>query len=32
VAQGKADVTNSFALTGTDEPDKAFVDEKIEVS
>ena len=32
VAKGKADVTNSFELTGTDEPDKVFVDEKIEVS
>jgi len=32
VAQGKADVTNSFELTGTAEPDKAFVDEKVEVS
>lgn len=32
VAQGKADVTNSFELTGNDEADKAFVDEKIEVS
>jgi proteasome lid subunit RPN8/RPN11 len=31
VAQGKADVTNSFQLMGTDEADKAFVDEKIEV-
>ena len=31
VAQGKADVTNSFELTGTDEADKAFVDEKLEV-
>jgi proteasome lid subunit RPN8/RPN11 len=31
VAHGKADVTNSFALTGTDEADKAFVDEKVEV-
>ena len=31
VAQGKADVTNSFELTGTDEADKAFVDEKVEV-
>jgi proteasome lid subunit RPN8/RPN11 len=31
VAQGKADVTNSFELTGTDEADKAFRDEKIEV-
>lgn len=32
VAKGKADVTNSFELTGTDEPDKAFADEKVEVS
>jgi proteasome lid subunit RPN8/RPN11 len=32
VASGKADVTNSFELTGMDEADKAFVDEKIEVS
>jgi proteasome lid subunit RPN8/RPN11 len=32
VAQGKADVTNSFELTGMDEADKAFVDEKVEVS
>jgi len=32
VAQGKADVTNSFELTGNDEANKAFVDEKIEVS
>jgi proteasome lid subunit RPN8/RPN11 len=31
VAQGKADVTNSFALSGTDEADKAFADEKVEV-
>jgi proteasome lid subunit RPN8/RPN11 len=31
VAQGKADVTNSFELTGTDEADKAFVDEKVEL-
>jgi proteasome lid subunit RPN8/RPN11 len=31
VAQGRADVTNSFELTGTDESDKAFVDEKVEV-
>jgi len=30
-AQGKADLTNSFELTGTLEADKAFVDEKIEV-
>jgi hypothetical protein len=32
IAQGKADATNSFELTGTDEPDKAFVDEKVKVS
>jgi proteasome lid subunit RPN8/RPN11 len=32
VAEGKAEVTNSFELTGMDEADKAFVDEKIEVS
>ena len=31
VAQGKADLTNSFELTGTLETDKAFADEKIEV-
>jgi proteasome lid subunit RPN8/RPN11 len=31
VAQGKADVTNSFELTGTDEGNKAFRDEKVEV-
>ncbi len=31
VAQGKADVTNSFELTGTDEADKAFAGEKVEV-
>ena len=31
VAQGKADVTNSFELTGTDETNKAFVNEPIEV-
>jgi proteasome lid subunit RPN8/RPN11 len=31
VAQGKADLTNSFELTGTLESDKGFVDEKIEV-
>jgi len=31
VAAGKADVTNSFELTGTDEADKAFADEKVEV-
>lgn len=32
VASGKAHVTNSFELTGTDEADKAFVDEKVDVS
>ena len=32
VAQGKADITNSFELTGMDEANKAFVDEKVEVS
>jgi proteasome lid subunit RPN8/RPN11 len=31
VAQGKADLTNSFELTGSDENDKKLVDEKIEV-
>jgi proteasome lid subunit RPN8/RPN11 len=31
VAQGKAEVTNSFELAGTDEADKAFRDEKVEV-
>jgi proteasome lid subunit RPN8/RPN11 len=31
VASGEADVTNSFELTGTDEADKAFADEKIAV-
>ena len=31
VAQGKADMTNSFELTGSDEADKAFADERIEV-
>jgi proteasome lid subunit RPN8/RPN11 len=31
VAQGKADVTNSFELTGTDEADKGFADEKVAV-
>ena len=30
VAQGKADLTNSFELTGTLESDKAFADERIE--
>ena len=32
VAHGKADITNSFELTGTLESDKAFADEKIEVT
>jgi proteasome lid subunit RPN8/RPN11 len=32
VAQGKADVTNSFELTGSDEADKAFADEPINVT
>jgi proteasome lid subunit RPN8/RPN11 len=31
VTKGKADVTNSFDLTGTDENDKKFVDENIVV-
>ncbi len=31
VAAGKADVTNSFELTGADEADKVFRDEKVEV-
>jgi proteasome lid subunit RPN8/RPN11 len=31
VAQGKADMTNSFELTGSDEAEKAFADERIEV-
>jgi proteasome lid subunit RPN8/RPN11 len=31
VAAGKADVTNSFELTGIDEADKAFVDERVDV-
>ena len=31
VAKGKADVTNSFALTGTLEEEKRFVDERIVV-
>ena len=30
VEKGKAAITNSFELTGTDEPDKAFHDEAIE--
>ena len=32
VAKGKADTTNSFELTGNDENDKKFTDEKVEVS
>jgi proteasome lid subunit RPN8/RPN11 len=32
VEKGKAAVTNSFELTGSDESDKKLVDEKIEVS
>jgi hypothetical protein len=32
VEQGKAAITNSFALTGTDEPDKRLADEQIEIS
>jgi len=32
VEKGKAGVTNSFELTGSDENDKSFVDESIEVS
>jgi proteasome lid subunit RPN8/RPN11 len=32
VEKGKAAVTNSFELAGSDEPDKRFVDEPIEVS
>ena len=31
VAMGRADTTNSFELTGMDENEKKFVDEKIEV-
>jgi len=31
VSKGKADVTNSFALTGTTEEDKKFVDEQLKV-
>lgn len=31
VARGKADITNSFELTGTDEADKKFAGEKIVV-
>jgi proteasome lid subunit RPN8/RPN11 len=30
VAQGQADVTNSFELIGSDEADKAFAEEKVE--
>jgi len=32
VAQGKADATHSFELQGTDESDKAFADEQVEVA
>ena len=32
VEQGKAAITNSFELTGTDEPDKRLADEQIEIS
>jgi proteasome lid subunit RPN8/RPN11 len=32
VGKGRAEVTNSFALTGADENDKKLVDEKIEVT
>jgi proteasome lid subunit RPN8/RPN11 len=31
VEKGKAAITNSFELTGSDEADKRFVDEKIEI-
>jgi proteasome lid subunit RPN8/RPN11 len=31
VAKGKAEITNSFELTGADENDKKFVDERVEV-
>lgn len=31
VEKGKAKTTNSFELSGTDEPDKKFVDEEIQV-
>ncbi len=31
VAQGRADITNSFLLTGTTEDDKHFTDEPIEI-
>ena len=32
VAEGKADVTNSFLLRGTNEEDKAFEDEAVEIA
>jgi proteasome lid subunit RPN8/RPN11 len=32
VAKGKAEITNSFELTGGDENDKKLVDEKVEVA
>jgi hypothetical protein len=32
VATGRADVTNSFELTGNDEADKAFRDESVELT
>ena len=32
VEKGKAALTNSFALTGTDESDKKFVDERTEIA
>jgi proteasome lid subunit RPN8/RPN11 len=32
VANGKAEVTNSFELEGTDENDKKFADEKLEIA
>jgi proteasome lid subunit RPN8/RPN11 len=31
VNQGKADMTNSFLLTGTNEDDKKFLDESVEI-
>ncbi len=31
IAEGKADITNSFRLTGTSEEDKSFHDEPIEI-
>ena len=31
VAKGRAEITNSFELTGADENDKKFVDERVEV-